>query len=87
MNDMSDHRGPGDEPPPTPTEMRASQTGRPRMTIWVLLLSLLVCLVIGGMILTDKDEVPPSTNRGIQQATPDGATAPPAPQSEPKTRQ
>jgi hypothetical protein len=51
------------------------------------LVTLLVCLLIGGMILTDTDEVPPSDYRGTEQAAPKGGTPPAAPQTEPQTRQ
>jgi hypothetical protein len=59
----------------------------PRVTVWVALVTLLVCLIIGGMILTDTDEVPPSDYRATEQGAPNSGTAPTAPQNEPQTRQ
>jgi hypothetical protein len=88
MSDMSDRsRAEHETRTPVPQDLQARRGGPPRMTLWVVLVTLLVCLVVGGMILTDTDEVPPSDYRANEQAAPNGGTAPPAPQTEPQTRQ
>jgi hypothetical protein len=88
MSDMSDRRRAEYETgTPVPEDLQARRAGMPRMTLWVALVTLLVCLVIGGMILTDTDEVPPSDYRATEQAAPNGGTPPAAPQTEPQTRQ
>jgi hypothetical protein len=70
---------------PVPDELRAERSGPPKVTVWAVLLALLVALIVGWMVVTDKDEVPPSDYRAPQTA-PNGGTAP-APQPEPQTRQ
>jgi hypothetical protein len=88
MSDTSDRRRAEYETgTPVPQDLQAGRAGMPRVTVWVALVTLLVCLVIGGMILTDTDEVPPSDYRGTEQAAPNGGTAPAVPQTEPQTRQ
>ena len=88
MNDMSHHPHPEhDTGAPVPAEMQDTRGGRPRIAVWVILVSALLCLVIGGMILTDTDEVPPSELRSAPQVAPEGGPAPSAPQPEPQTRQ
>lgn len=88
MSDMSDRRTAEHETgTPVPRHLQARRAGVPRITLWVALVTLLVCLVIGGMVLTDTDEVPPSDYRGTEQVAPNGGTAPAAPQTEPQTRQ
>jgi hypothetical protein len=88
MSDISNRRTAEHETgTPVPHELRSRGIGMPKITLWVALVTLLVCLVIGGMILTDTDEVPPSDYRATEQAAPNGGTTPAAPQTEPQTRQ
>ncbi|WP_088345383.1 MULTISPECIES: hypothetical protein [Rhodomicrobium] len=75
---------------PVRTETQTKQAGAPRATVWILGASILLALIIGGMLLSNTDEVPPSTQRstteqsapaqapeGVQPVTPAQPASPP----------
>jgi hypothetical protein len=60
---------------PKRTEVQAKQGTGPRVMIWVLLLSLLLAIIIGGSLLTNTDELREGQST---EATSPGAATPPA---------
>lgn len=66
---------------PVRGETRAKQAGGPRLTLWVLIGSLILAVGVGAMMLTNTDEVPPSTTRAVEDA-PNAGAAPTAPATE-----
>jgi hypothetical protein len=73
---------------PVRNEIQTKQAGAPRATVWILGFSILLALLVGGMMLSNTDEVPPSVDRapientapapeGVQPVTPAQPAAPP----------
>lgn len=69
------------------TETKAKQGGPQRMTLWVLMGSVLLAALVGAMLLTDTDEYPPSAQRNPVENAPASGPQPAPPQAEPQTRQ
>ena len=78
-----DPRGSGQ----TTTETKAKQGGPQRMTLWVLLASVLLAALVGVMLLTNTDEYPPSTQRNPVENAPVSGSQPSPQQTQPQTRQ
>lgn len=76
---------PGQQARPTPTEAR--QGGAPRVTVWVLLASILLAALVGAALLTNTDEFPPSTQRNPVENQPVSGNQQTPPQAQPETRQ
>jgi hypothetical protein len=62
-------------------ETRVKQAGPPRITLWVLLASVLLAALVGAMLLTNTDEYPPSTQRNPVENAPVSGSQPTAPQA------
>jgi len=62
---------------PVRTEVQAKQGGAPKLTLWVLLGSLALAVIVGVMLMTDTYEVPPSEPRSAVEGAPNTG-APPA---------
>jgi hypothetical protein len=74
------------QPMRTP-ETKVKQGGPPRVTLWVLLVSIALAALIGIMLLSNTDEFPPSTQRNPVENNPVSGSQPAPPASEPQTRQ
>jgi len=72
---------------PSTTETRVKQGGPSRLNFWVLIGSLLLLALIGGMLLTNTDEFPPSERRNPVENAPAQGSQPAPPTAEPQTRQ
>lgn len=76
---------------PVRSEMQTRQAGAPRATVWILGFSILLALLVGGLMLSNTDEVPPSVERApIENTAPaPEATQPatPAQPGQPQTNQ
>jgi hypothetical protein len=68
-------------------ETKAKQGGPPRVTLWVLLASILLAALVGAMLLTNTDEFPPSTQRNQVENQPVSGNQPAPPSTSPQTRQ
>ena len=69
------------------TETKAKQAGPPRVTLWVLLVSILLAAIVGIMLLSNTDEFPPSTQRNEVENAPVSGSQPTPPEAQPQTRQ
>lgn len=69
------------------SETRVRQGGQSRLNFWVLIGSLLLLALIGGMLLTNTDEYPPSTQRNPVENSPTQGSQPAPPPASPQTRQ
>lgn len=72
---------------PVRSETKVKQGGPPRVTLWVLLVSILLAAIVGAMLLTNTDEFPPSTQRNPVENNPVSGSQPTPPTSQPETRQ
>jgi hypothetical protein len=68
------------------TETKVKQGGPPRVTLWVLLVSILLAAIIGVMLLSNTDEFPPSTQRNPVENNPVSGSQPAPPQAQPDTQ-
>jgi hypothetical protein len=75
------------EAQPARSETKVKQAGPPRVTLWVLLISILLAAIVGVMLLTNTDEFPPSTQRNPVENNPVSGSQPTPPTSQPQTRQ
>ncbi len=66
---------------------KTKQAGGPRSMVWVVALSILLSLIVGIMVFTNTDEVPPSDPRGAIGSSPGQGAQPNAPTAEPRTNQ
>jgi hypothetical protein len=69
------------------TETKVKQAGPPRVTLWILLASVLLAALVGFMLLTNTDEFPPSTQRNPVENAPVSGSQPTPPTASPETRQ
>jgi hypothetical protein len=76
-----------DVDPVRTTETRVKQAGPPRVTLWVLLVSIVLAAIVGTMLLTNTDEFPPSTQRNPVENAPVSGSQPAPPAASPQTRQ
>lgn len=72
---------------PVRSETKVKQAGPPRVTLWVLLISILLAAIVGTMLLTNTDEFPPSTQRNPVENSPVSGSQPTPPAAQPETRQ
>jgi hypothetical protein len=68
-------------------ETKVKQAGPPRVTLWVLLASLLLAAIVGFMLLSNTDEYPPSTQRNPVENAPVSGSQPAPAEAPPQTRQ
>ena len=61
---------------PVRSEGQTKQGGRSRLTLWVLVASLVLAGIVGVMLMTGTYEVPPSEPRSAAEPSP-GPAAPP----------
>ena len=73
--------------PTRSSETKVKQAGPPRVTLWVLLASVLLAALVGVALLMNKDEFPPSTQRNPVEGQPVSGNQPAPPPAEPQTRQ
>ena len=71
--DRSDQRG------PVRSEVQAKQGGAPRLTVWVLVASLVLAVIVGAMLFTGADEVAPNRPAAVESPANPGAAPAPAP--------
>jgi hypothetical protein len=69
------------------SETKAKQGGGPRVTVWVLLASILLAGLVGAALLTNTDEFPPSTQRNPVEGAPVSGNQQTPPTAQPETRQ
>jgi hypothetical protein len=69
------------------SETKVKQGGPPRVTLWVLLASIVLAALVGAALLTNTDEYPPSTQRNPVENQPVSGSQPAPPAGEPQTRQ
>lgn len=69
------------------SETKVKQGGPPRVTLWIMLVSIALAAIVGLMLLTNTDEFPPSTQRNPVENNPVSGSQPTTPQAEPQTRQ
>ena len=62
-------------------ETKVKQAGPQRITLWVLLASVLLAALVGAMLLTNTDEYPPSAQRNPVESAPVSGSQPTAPQA------
>ena len=76
--DRSDQRG------AERSEVQAKQGGAPRLTVWVLVASLALAVIVGAMLFTGADEVAPDRPSAVESpANPGAAPAPEVPRNNP----
>jgi hypothetical protein len=66
---------------PVRTEVQAKQGAGPRIMIWVLLFSLLLAIIVGGTLLSNRDELGAKSNgtpAAVQEQQAPATGAPPA---------
>ena len=66
---------------PARMETKVKQAGPPRVTLWVLLASVLLAAIVGAMLLTNTDEYPPSTQRNQVENAPVSGSQPTPPEA------
>ena len=71
----------------TRSETKVKQGGPPRVTLWVLLASIVLAALVGVALLTNTDEYPPSTQRNPVENQPAAGNQPTPAPAEPQTRQ
>lgn len=76
-----------DTQPVRRTETQVKQAGAPRVTLWILLASILLAAVVGAMLLTNTDEFPPSAERNPVENAPVSGSQPTPPTASPQTQQ
>jgi hypothetical protein len=69
------------------TETKVKQAGPPRVTLWILLTSIVLAALVGAMLLTNTDEYPPSTQRNPVENAPVSGSQPTPPAASPQTQQ
>jgi flagellar basal body-associated protein FliL len=69
------------------TETKAKQGGAPRVTLWILLVSILLAAIVGFMLLSNTDEYPPSAQRNNVENNPVSGNQPTPPVTQPQTKQ
>ena len=69
------------------SETKVKQAGPPRVTLWVLLVSILLAAIVGFMLLSNTDEYPPSAQRNPVENAPVSGSQPDTPTAPPQTRQ
>ena len=69
MTDQNHPSNPGGQQ--SRTDVQARQGGRAKVTVWILLFSLLLAILIGGVLLSNTDEI----RETGQTSTQDGASS------------
>lgn len=65
MNKPDDEKTPGTEnDAPVRSDVEASQGGRQRYTVWVLVLSVLMAVLIGTALLSNTEDLDPEPAQG-----------------------